>query len=744
MKVFDKRPLSLILCILLGAFVFFTYGDKTVRITIISVSVILLLIAIFVKTLLASQRVILVVSACLIVFASLSSYLYFDLWFYADNRYSERCEIIGRVESYDFDPLTKTLVISTESINSESFSEYKLKVLLDENDTTDITVGTIIKFTAELCPFEKTSDFDAASYYYSSGHSANAEKIENLTVIEQDSAPFYYKITEYRKSLTRKLVLNSSKESGGLLGALLLGDRDFLSGQLRLDFSRIGISHILALSGMNVAILCFGFSKLLSMLRVGKKWCKVSEILFAALYVTITGFPVSVMRAGIMLMLSSLLFLLCGSKDSVTNLLISVAVIILIQPYSVFDISLWLSAFATLGIIIFAELTEKPLSLGEEKKKFRPVDFFTPILSSVFAVGATLALSNFYFNSISALSIVSTFIFSPIFNIFIYLGTFFLFTATFIPLGNVINLLGGFIADFAHAFSSVKYSLLSTNFVLTEILIIIFTLFLFFFLVLDIRKKKTAALIVCALLASSIASAAVYTVNKNSDFALEYIEQDENERILMKKNSTAHLMEISTPTRALSYKTLSYLKSNDIVFLDDYFITSYTNYTYESLEIIFSGIYIKNVYLPAPKTVEQKEIYSDILKLKEEYQINFIPYTEDEMLVFSDFTLFPAYYDENGKFAATINYHDEFYTYVTADMLTANTENYAIKIMNGANTVIIGAKGSNKSLSDFIYKLEGNTKLIYNRKSGLTDEILNYYENRITVDPSGTVNLYVE
>ena len=78
-------------------------------------------------------------------------------------------------------------------------------------------------------------------------------------------------------------------------------------------------------------------------------------------------------------------------------------------------------------------------------------------------------------------------------------------------------------------------------------------------------------------------------------------------------------------------------------------------------------------------------------------------------------------------------------------MLDSKTRQYAFKIMNKANTVIVGEMGSSKNNADFIYKLEGETKILYNNsKKGLSEEILKYYQNRISVDPNGTVDLYVE
>jgi hypothetical protein len=227
-------------------------------------------------------------------------------------------------------------------------------------------------------------------------------------------------------------------------------------------------------------------------------------------------------------------------------------------------------------------------------------------------------------------------------------------------------------------------------------------------------------------------------------FSFEYNEEEDRERILMKCDSDACLVEISNPSKKVSYETVRYLKENDILHLKSYVITAYNTKTKEALDAMLSGVFIENIYLCTPQNSTQKEIYSEILKLKNVYEINIITYTPDKKIEFSDFALYPVFCDNKGKFAITIKYNDEFYSYVTADMLEESTRNHALKIMYGANTVIIGAKGENSNSDPFIYKISGDTRLIYNKKSGLTDEILKYYENRITADPSGKIDLYVE
>lgn len=741
MKLFDKRPLSMILCILLGSFVFFSFGDKIERLVILSIALILIFLSIFLKDLLKAQRFKLVGTSVIIILASIASFLYFDLWYYAEGRFPQRCEIVGIVEEISFDNSYKSLVVDTDSIDDAPLSNYKIRVILDnDNDFTNITLGSKIKFSAELNNFEKTPAFDSASYYYSRGFSAEAQKVENLSVLEQNEVSLYHKITNYRKSLARRLVSYSNEDTGGLLAALLLGEKQYLSGQLNLDFSRIGISHILALSGMHVAILCYGFSRFLSLFGINKKWRKLLEIVFAFLYMALTGFPVSVVRAGLMLSISSALFLLSSSKDSITNLFISVTLICIFEPFAIFDISLWLSAAATLGIIVFSEI------VSEQQKIFNKtaIDIISPFLSSIFAVTATLAITYYSFSTISALSLVSTAIFSPIILAFMYVGTFFLFTASFIPLGNIIISFGNFISRLAGIFSSYKYSLLSTNHTIIGILVIITSVFLFLFLVLEIRKRKTALLLLIILFLSTLVSAGVYTATENRCFTFEYFEEENDERLLMKSDSESALIEISALNNTLANKTLFYLKEKDITYLENYIITSYNAKTADALKIMLSRIYIKNLYVPAPTGTTDKAYYSDILSVKEKFSVNFVPYENEEAIDLGDFTFFPIYCGKSESTAITILYNDEFYTYLSADMLEASNKNYAFKIMNRANTVIIGPKGETASTADFIYKISGDTKLIYNKKAGPPDEILEYYGDRISVDPNGAVELYVE
>jgi competence protein ComEC len=292
----------------------------------------------------------------------------------------------------------------------------------EKNQAPEFKIGNRLNFYGEISDFSNDSlDFNANSYYLSKGYSAKIIKPTEFEVSGEEKLTLASYFNSKRNDIAEFLIKNSNEKAGGLLAALLLGEKEFLSPQIELDFRRIGISHILALSGLHLAVLALGFAKLLSLFCIGKKLRTLFTLIFTVLYMSLTGFPISVVRAGIMLIIASLLFLLANATDSLTNLTIAVFLIVLSSPYAIFDISLLLSAFATLGIVSLAELPkEYHAKIGLKNL------VLNSLTVSLFAISATFLISVLSFGEISVISPISTLVFSLIIEIFLYFGTFFL------------------------------------------------------------------------------------------------------------------------------------------------------------------------------------------------------------------------------------------------------------------------------------------------------------------------------
>ena len=456
MNIFYKRPLVLILCIGICGFFLFTIENSIIRCFLILTGIFALIISLFLK--IDKEKILLIrIASVVFLIALLLSHLYFDTWFKAYEKHTDEIEVVGIVEekapssSYSI-----RLRIRCEKINDKTSVGYNFYAYVDKDEAAKVMDGTRVRFKTTLSGFSDESK----SYNFAKGINAYAGDIETLEVIEHTNGGIKGRLAHIKEHLTRYAMYISDSKTGAVLSALLLGERDYLPDSLRLDFKRIGISHILALSGMHLSILSMGLGKTLSLCHVKKKTRIIVICIFVFLYMAVTGFSVSVVRAGLMLIISSLLFLLARTKDSITSLAMAVTIICAVTPHAVFDISLWLSAFATLGIITLSEYTpliSKPQSLRERIFYYLKIAF----LSSMFAISATLVFSTISFGGFSIIAPFATIIFSVLSEIIMYLGCAMMLIGWLIPIGKLISPLCRFMSWLASLLSEIEVSYVS-------------------------------------------------------------------------------------------------------------------------------------------------------------------------------------------------------------------------------------------------------------------------------------------
>ena len=160
-------------------------------------------------------------------------------------------------------------------------------------------------------------------------------------------------------------------EGAAFLPALIFGDRSFLSPEQADLVSRSTLAHSLALSGLHMGYcLAIGFALSLAvtrivpsvLLRVPRQLLAMLLALpFGVAYLWIGQAPVSLQRAGLMLVFWALLLFRRRPKVFLDGLLAAVAVLILMDPVLVFDIRLQLSALCVSVIALSLPLAENML-----------------------------------------------------------------------------------------------------------------------------------------------------------------------------------------------------------------------------------------------------------------------------------------------------------------------------------------------------------------------------------------------
>lgn len=170
--------------------------------------------------------------------------------------------------------------------------------------------------------------------------------------------PIERALAECRKKIGRVLSQLLPRDCAGLLRTVLLGQRWGLSQAVYSDFSRIGCAHMLAVSGLHISMLVAFFSLLIARLPLRRLSGNLLKALLLLLYMCLTGFPVSVLRSGMMFLAYLAADSLGRQTAGVNSLGAAVLLICLSNPFSGGDLGFALSAFSTLGIL----LTQKPIS----------------------------------------------------------------------------------------------------------------------------------------------------------------------------------------------------------------------------------------------------------------------------------------------------------------------------------------------------------------------------------------------
>jgi competence protein ComEC len=154
-----------------------------------------------------------------------------------------------------------------------------------------------------------------------------------------------------RRTLTRGARTLGDDDRSLLLG-VVLGDDSAQSDELREAFRASGLSHLLAVSGENVAFVLALASPLLR--RVGLRWRWWLTLGLLGFFGLLTRWEPSVLRAGAMAALACTTSTLGRPASRLRLLALAVSGVVLVDPLLVQSLGFQLSVGATIGIALLA------------------------------------------------------------------------------------------------------------------------------------------------------------------------------------------------------------------------------------------------------------------------------------------------------------------------------------------------------------------------------------------------------
>jgi len=229
-----------------------------------------------------------------------------------------------------------------------------------------------------------------------------------------------------RRFIIRTINRTVSETNNPLLEALLVGERSAIPPELRDQFARAGVMHVLTVSGLHVGFVLIILTFLFGLIRVPYAMRVILILMGLAFYTLMTEARDPVVRAAIM----AGLYLIGTVMDRKTNAfnIIGVAalIILLLRPQDLFDVGFQLSFVAVISILYFYQRLKvlspvKNLYQKFPKKGFRQ-GVLTIFLISIAAPIGILPLSAYYFNQIPLLSVFINIFAIPMAGLIVVLG----------------------------------------------------------------------------------------------------------------------------------------------------------------------------------------------------------------------------------------------------------------------------------------------------------------------------------
>jgi competence protein ComEC len=298
----------------------------------------------------------------------------------------------------------------------------------------EIRPGDRITLNGRIRPirnFNNPGGFDYQRYmaFKAIRHSTYC-RAAGLTVLESaPPGPFGRIIENLREEIVALIATTPEGDQRGVMQALLIGERSQIAPDLRHAFHRVGVSHLLAISGLHVGIVAtlafFLFQRLFAAVPAllwsawSRKLAAVCAFLPVLLYACLSGMSPSTQRATLMVGVFLSTFLFQRDQDAINTLAAAALAILIISPPAVFTISFQLSFAAVFWILYGMKQASSRGPGGANPQTGGPLHRFLSrglkfVLVSTFATLGTVPLVLLHFNHISLIGIPANCVLVPL------------------------------------------------------------------------------------------------------------------------------------------------------------------------------------------------------------------------------------------------------------------------------------------------------------------------------------------
>lgn len=285
--------------------------------------------------------------------------------------------IYERIYNYK-DNIEIIAIVMSDKVENEYNNTYKIKIEKTDiylyayiNKNINIEYGDKIHVKGTYLKPEIQRNYKGFDYskYLKSKKIYGTVKSSYVKLISKDNInPLLKYCKKLSKYIKNKISGNMSNETKNILLGLLLGDIKNIDDNTIEKFRTSSISHILAISGMHISYIIIGVSIVLKK-TIGYRKSKYITILIIVFYACLIGFSPSIVRASLMGVLSIIASILYRKSDTLTNIAFSALILLIYNPFIIYDLGFQFSYAGTLSIVLFNKTTFNLLKCIKNKYK---------------------------------------------------------------------------------------------------------------------------------------------------------------------------------------------------------------------------------------------------------------------------------------------------------------------------------------------------------------------------------------
>lgn len=323
--------------------------------------------------------------------------------------------------------LSMILIIDKTEIGSHAIwrKKYRIQTYSDKNrDSEKLQTGDMIKAVIRLFPKSERRnphEFDYSKWLEREGIylQGSVEKIVSFRSVPEKN--IWRKI---RNSVFKTISQQYPGDIQPIAKALLTGEKGDLTNEEKVAFSRSGLSHIMAVSGLHVGFIAAPFWIFIPYFWKSRSGKWMGLIIFTSillLYAGITGFSASVSRASLMAWLLTYSRLFHKMSNSYNLMGVAALILMIINPSQVFDVGFQLSFSAVFIILMIMPGASLLIS---KKYRYRKIGkFIGIILISAVVQAGLFPLLVYYFGEFSVIGPLANAMVIPLLTAAVPAGT---------------------------------------------------------------------------------------------------------------------------------------------------------------------------------------------------------------------------------------------------------------------------------------------------------------------------------